>query len=62
MSDNNGSELAWDAEIETRGMILFSCLMEHIHSLFTKFERGRFPGSEKLGACNKAVLSLEVMG
>ncbi|WOO40397.1 hypothetical protein [Rubellicoccus peritrichatus] len=62
MSDNNGSELAWDAEIENEGND-FVLLPDGAYPFtVTKFERGRFPGSEKLGACNKAVLSLEVDG
>ncbi|MDE7262932.1 MAG: hypothetical protein K2N78_12860 [Oscillospiraceae bacterium] len=62
MSDYNSSphELGWDDEI-TNDSGNFILLEEGDYNFtVTAFERGRFPGSAKLPACNKAVLTLSV--
>ena len=60
-SDNTaGREIGWDDEISNdEGSYL---LLEEGDYDFkvTAFERGRFPGSAKIPACNKATLTLSV--
>lgn len=56
----DGYELGWDAAIE-KDSPEFILLPEGDYEFtVTKFERGRHNGSEKLPACNKAVLSLSI--
>lgn len=57
---NEGYEIGWDDEVEQDGGD-FVLLDEGEYSFtVTKFERGRFPGSTKIPACNKAVLTLVI--
>lgn len=57
---NEGYEIGWDDEVEQDGGD-FVLLDEGEYSFtVTKFERGRFPGSTKIPACNKAVLTLAI--
>jgi len=50
--------LDWDSEIESDGQ--FVELDGDYNFQVTALERGRFPGSQKLPACNKATLTLLV--
>lgn len=65
MNDNYNSnsmphELGWDDEITNDGGS-FVLLEEGDYNFrVTAFERGRFPGSAKIPACNKATLTLLV--
>lgn len=62
MSDYNSTphELNWDDEI-TNDSGSFVLLEEGDYDFtVTAFERGRFPGSAKIPACNKAILTLSV--
>ena len=53
-------ELGWDDEIEKDGGD-FILLPEGDYDFTVKsFERGRHPGSEKLPACNKAILKIKI--
>lgn len=64
MSDLNtmDREFGWDDEIQQDGTP-FQVLPEGDYSFtVTKFDRARHGGSEKIPACNKAVLSLAVSG
>lgn len=55
-------ELDWDDEIQHDGSP-FKVLPEGDYLFFvTKFERARHSGSEKIPACNKAVLTLSLKG
>ena len=55
-------ELGWDDPIENDGPE-FTLLPEGDYDFtVVGFERGRHPGSEKLPACNKAVLSIKLEG
>ena len=54
----NNDVLDWDSEIETDGQ--FVELNGDYNFQITDMERGRFPGSQKLPACNKATLTLLV--
>lgn len=60
MYDNNNAVLDWNDAIEDDGQE-FVLLEEGDYNFIVRdFERGRFPGSAKLPACNKATLTLEV--
>ena len=57
---NNNAVLDWNDIIEDDGQE-FVLLEEGDYNFkVTNFERGHFPGSAKLPACNKATLTLEV--
>ena len=57
---NNNAVLDWNDIIEDDGQE-FVLLEEGDYNFkITNFERGHFPGSAKLPACNKATLTLEV--
>ena len=65
MSDfykNNGTNMCmdWDDSIESDGQEFVILDEGDYNFTVTDFERGRFPGSAKLPACNKATLTLEV--
>jgi len=57
--DNTPHEIGWDDEIASESSYI---LLEEGDYDFTvtHFERGRFPGSNKIPACNKAMLTLSV--
>lgn len=57
---NNNTGMNWDDVIESDGQE-FIILPEGDYTFtVTELERGRFPGSAKLQACNKATLTLQV--
>jgi hypothetical protein len=59
---SNGYELSWDSPIENDGLE-FTVLPEGDYDfVVVEFERGRHPGSEKLPACNKAIVHIRVEG
>lgn len=61
MNEQNaaGREMGWEDEIENDGQ--FEVLPEGDYRFrVEKFERARHPGSAKIPACNKAILSLSV--
>ena len=62
MSNDPGYALGWDDPIEKDGAD-FTILPEGDYEFeVTEFERGRHPGSDKLPACNKAVVHIRVEG
>jgi len=59
MNPTEGRELGWEDTIENDSTFVLLPEGEYDFTV-TKFERGRHPGSDKLPACNKAVVTLEV--
>lgn len=58
--NNMPREIGWDDELTNDGQE-YILLEEGDYSFtVTAFERGRFPGSAKIPACNKAMLTLSV--
>lgn len=57
-----GKALDWDAPIENDGADFIVLPAGDYDFEITSFERGRFDGSEKMSACNKAVLSVKITG
>ncbi|MED1786182.1 hypothetical protein P4V47_01415 [Brevibacillus laterosporus] len=53
-------ELSWDDEIEKDGGEFIVLPAGDYNFTVTKFERGRFTGSEKMPACNQAKLELKI--
>lgn len=53
-------ELGWDDEIQKDGGEFILLPAGDYNFTVTKFERGRFAGSEKMPACNQAKLELTV--
>ncbi|MFH5185756.1 hypothetical protein ACHHV8_25620 [Paenibacillus sp. TAB 01] len=60
MSQNNERELGWDDEIQKEGGEFSVVPAGDYNFTVTKFERGRFTGSDKMPACNQAKLELTV--
>lgn len=62
MIDNNliDQELDWDDEIEDDGYESILLPEGDYKFKVVKMERGRFPGSAKIGSCPKATLTLRV--
>ena len=59
-NNNQGFELGWDAEIE-KDSPEFIILPEGEYDFVVKsFERGRHNGSDKIGPCPKAILTLGI--
>ena len=58
--EDSDTALSWDGEIENDGLE-FTLLDEGDYDFVVKkFERGRFDGSDKMSACPKAILTLQV--
>lgn len=57
---NNPHEISWDDEISSDDSQYIILEEGDYNFTVTNFERGRFPGSAKLPACNKAALTLAV--
>ncbi|MGG0757906.1 hypothetical protein, partial [Brevibacillus laterosporus] len=53
-------ELSWDDEIQKDGGEFILLPAGDYNFTVTKFERGRFAGSEKMPACNQAKLELKI--
>ena len=64
MTDNKTTNenmiLDWDDAIESDGQEFIILSEGDYNFTVTEFERGRFPGSAKIPACNKASLTLRV--
>ena len=57
---NNTQEMGWDATIQEDGKIHLILTEADYEYKVDRFERGRFTGSPKLAACNKATLYLTI--
>ena len=57
---NNNAGMDWDDAIENDGQEFIILPEGDYNFTVTDFERGRFPGSAKMSACNKATLTLQV--
>ncbi|EJW19178.1 hypothetical protein M5X00_17350 [Paenibacillus alvei] len=60
MSQNIERELGWDDEIVKDGGDFVLLPEGDYNFTVTKFERGRFTGSDKMPACNQAKLELKI--
>ena len=60
MADDLGRELGWDDEVKEEGGDFEPLPAGTYDFTIASMERGRFPGSEKMVACNKASLDLIV--
>lgn len=60
MSQNIERELGWDDEIEKDGGEFVVLPAGEYNFTVTKFDRGRFAGSDKMPPCNQAKLELTV--
>jgi len=60
MNQNTERELGWDDMIEKDGGDFIVLPAGDYDFTVTKFERGRFAGSDKMPACNQAKLELTV--
>lgn len=58
--NNQNMFLDWDDVIENDGQEYIVLPEGDYNFSVTGFERGRFPGSQKIPACNKAALTLQV--
>ncbi|MGN0902406.1 MAG: hypothetical protein ACI4M9_03900, partial [Succinivibrio sp.] len=57
---NENYEIGWDDDIEKDGNEFILLDEGEYEFTISKFERGRFPGSAKIPACNKAILTLVI--
>lgn len=57
---NNNMLMDWDDAIENDGQEFIILPEGDYNFTVADFERGRFPGSAKIPACNKATLTLQV--
>ncbi len=57
---NNNMLMDWDDAIENDGQEFIILHEGDYNFTVVDFERGRFPGSAKIPACNKATLTLQV--
>lgn len=60
MTQQNERELSWDDEIQKDSGEFIVLPAGDYNFTVTKFERGRFNGSQKMPACNQAKLELTV--
>lgn len=60
MLNNNEMLMDWDDAIENDGQEFVILPEGDYNFTVVDFERGRFPGSAKIPACNKATLTLQV--
>ena len=52
--------LAWNYRLTDDGLEFYILPKGYYNFVIDNFERGRFAGSEKIGPCNKAILTLAV--
>lgn len=60
IKNNANMCMDWDDSIENDGQEFITLDEGDYNFIVTDFERGRFPGSAKIPACNKATITLEV--
>ena len=61
MENNQNMFLDWNDSIETDGNEFVLLPEGDYNFLVTGFERGRFPGGPKVPACNKAMITVQVI-
>lgn len=62
MSDQEERAYGWDDQIEKDGADYTLLAPGDYPFVVTKFERGRYEGGDKIGPCNKAIVTIEVNG
>lgn len=60
MTNRNEMTMDWNDSIENDGQEFIILPEGDYNFIVADFERGRFPGSAKIPACNKAALTLQV--
>jgi hypothetical protein len=53
-------EMGWDDTIQEDGQELILLDEGDYNFIVTNFERGRFPGGQKIPACNKATITVQI--
>ncbi len=57
---NQNMEMGWDDTIQEDGQELILLDEGDYNFIVTNFERGRFPGGQKIPACNKATITVQI--
>lgn len=57
---NQNMEIGWDDTIQEDGQELVLLEEGDYNFTVTNFERGRFPGGQKIPACNKASITVQI--
>lgn len=57
---NLNQEIGWDDVIENDGQEFVLLEEGDYNFTVTNFERGRFPGGQKIPACNKATITIQI--
>lgn len=57
---NQNMEIGWDDTIQEDGQELILLGEGDYNFIVTNFERGRFPGGQKIPACNKATITVQI--
>ena len=57
---NQNMEMGWDDTIQEDGQELVLLEEGDYNFTVTNFERGRFPGGQKIPACNKASITVQI--
>ena len=52
--------MGWDGTVQEGGQELFLLVEGDYNFIVTNFERGRFPGGQKIPACNKATITVQI--
>lgn len=60
MENNQNMFLDWNDSIETDGQEFVLLPDGDYNFVVTNFERGRFPGGQKIPACNKAAITVQI--
>ena len=60
MENNQNMLMDWDDSIETDGQEFVLLPEGDYNFVVINFERGRFPGGQKVPACNKATITVQV--
>lgn len=60
MNNNENMLMDWNDSIESDGQEFVLLPEGDYNFVVTNFERGRFPGSQKVPACNKATITVQV--
>ena len=60
INDQEQKALDWDDSIQNDGQDFIILAEDDYNYTVTGFERGHFPGSQKIPACNKASLTLRI--